>query len=92
MGGVPGVSAGSRVSLKDHAGNLRNGLVIRSADDAVLVEVFEGTDDLDLERTWVRFLDEPFKLPVSRDILGRVFNGAGLPGRPIPSFPPTAAM
>ena len=28
MGGVPGVSAGSRVSLKDHAGNLRNGLVI----------------------------------------------------------------
>jgi V/A-type H+-transporting ATPase subunit B len=84
MGGVPGVSAGSRVSLKDHAGNLRNGLVIRAADDAVLVEVFEGTDDLDLERTWVRFLDEPFKLPVSRDILGRVFNGAGLPrdGRP----------
>ncbi|HNH88350.1 MAG TPA: V-type ATP synthase subunit B, partial [Thiobacillaceae bacterium] len=84
MGGVPGVAAGSRVQLKDHAGNLRNGLVIRSADDAVLVEVFEGTDELDLERTWVRFLEEPFKLPVSRDILGRVFNGAGLPrdGRP----------
>ncbi len=84
MGGVAGVSAGSRVSLKDHVGNLRNGLVIRSSDDAVLVEVFEGTDDFDLERTWVRFLDEPFKLPVSRDILGRVFNGAGLPrdGRP----------
>ena len=79
MGGVPGVSAGSRVALRDHAGRLRNGLVIRSADDAVLVEVFEGTDELDLERTWVRFLDEPFKLPVSRDILGRVFNGAGLP-------------
>ncbi len=84
MAGVTGVAAGSRVQLKDHAGRLRNGLVIRSADDAVLVEVFEGTDDLDLERTWVRFLDEPFKLPVSRDILGRVFNGAGLPrdGRP----------
>jgi V/A-type H+-transporting ATPase subunit B len=84
MAGVPGVAAGSRVQLKDHAGHLRNGLVIRTADDAVLVEVFEGTDDLDLERTWVRFLEEPFKLPVSRDILGRVFNGAGLPrdGRP----------
>lgn len=84
MGGVAGVAAGSRVSLRDHTGRLRSGLVIRSADDAVLVEVFEGTDELDLERTWVRFLDEPFKLPVSRDILGRVFNGAGLPrdGRP----------
>jgi V/A-type H+-transporting ATPase subunit B len=32
----------------------------------------------------VRFLDEPFKLPVSRDILGRMFNGAGVArdGRP----------
>jgi V/A-type H+-transporting ATPase subunit B len=84
MAGVPGVAAGSRVQLKDHAGRVRNGLVIRTAADAVLVEVFEGTDEMDLERTWVRFLDEPFRLPVSRDILGRVFNGAGLPrdGRP----------
>lgn len=84
MGGVPGVSAGSRVQIKDHAGRLRNGLVIRVSDTAVLVEVFEGTDELDLERTWVRFLDEPFTLPLSRDIMGRIFNGAGRPrdGRP----------
>jgi V/A-type H+-transporting ATPase subunit B len=84
MGGVAGVAAGSRVSVKDHTGRIRNGQVIRSADNAVLVEVFEGTDELDLERTWVRFLDEPFRLPVSRDLLGRAFNGAGVPrdGRP----------
>ena len=84
MSNVAGVPAGSRVQIKDHRGRLRSGMVIRSADDAVLVEVFEGTDDLDLERTWVRFLEEPFTLPVSRDLLGRVFNGAGLPrdGRP----------
>ncbi len=84
MHGVPGVAAGTRVSLRDHSGRLRNGLVIRTSDAAVLVEVFEGTDALDLERTWVRFLDEPFTLPVSRDLLGRVFNGTGLPrdGRP----------
>jgi len=79
MAGVPGVAAGSRVQIKDHSGRIRSGLVIRSADDAVLVEVFEGTDELDLERTWVRFLDEPFRIPVSRDLLGRVFNGAGQP-------------
>ncbi|WP_296819002.1 V-type ATP synthase subunit B [Thiobacillus sp.] len=84
MAGVPGVAAGSRVQLRDHAGRVRSGLVIRSANDAVLVEVFEGTDALDLERTWVRFLEEPYKLPVSRDMLGRVFNGSGRPcdGRP----------
>ena len=84
MSGVPGVSSGSRVQIKDHAGKVRSGLVIKVSDDAVLVEVFEGTDDLDLERTWVRFLDEPFTLPLSRDIMGRIFNGAGRPrdGRP----------
>ncbi len=32
----------------------------------VLVQVFEGTDDLDLEHTWVRFLDEPFRLALTR--------------------------
>ncbi|NTV95533.1 MAG: V-type ATP synthase subunit B [Thiobacillus sp.] len=84
MANVAGVAAGTRVSLTDHAGRRRNGLVIRTSDAAVMVEVFEGTDDLDLERTWVRFLDEPYRLPVSRDILGRVFNGVGQPrdGRP----------
>jgi len=84
MRGVPGVAAGSRVSVQDHAGRLRNGLVIRASSEAVLVEVFEGTENLDLERTWVRFLDEPFTLSVSRELLGRVFSGTGLPrdGRP----------
>ncbi|MGF1643103.1 MAG: V-type ATP synthase subunit B [Thiotrichales bacterium] len=84
MRGVAGVAAGSRVMVKDHDGRRRSGLVIRVSAEIALVEVFEGTDDLDLERTWVRFLDEPFVLPVSRDLLGRVFNGSGQPrdGRP----------
>ncbi|MCB1754065.1 MAG: V-type ATP synthase subunit B [Gammaproteobacteria bacterium] len=81
---VPDVAAGSRVLVKVHDGRQRSGLVIRVSEELALVEVFEGTDDLDLERTWVRFLDEPFRLPVSRDLLGRVFNGLGQPrdGRP----------
>ncbi|MCK7490581.1 MAG: hypothetical protein MZW92_01445 [Comamonadaceae bacterium] len=29
------------------------------------MQVFEGTEDLDLERTWVRFLEEPYELPLS---------------------------
>lgn len=84
MRGVPGVALGDRVLVRDHRGRKRNGLVIRSSDDLVLVEVFEGTDDLDLERTWVRFLEQPFELPLSRELLGRVFNGVGQPrdGRP----------
>ena len=84
MKSAPDIAIGSRVWVRDHQGQKRNGLVIRAAEDLVLVQVFEGTDDLDLERTWVRFLDQPFELPVSRDLLGRVFNGSGEPldGRP----------
>ncbi|MDW8324208.1 MAG: V-type ATP synthase subunit B [Burkholderiales bacterium] len=84
MRGVPGVAAGSRVLLRDAAGGRRNGVVLRVSSEAVLVQVFEGTDGLDLEHTWARFLDEPYRLAVSRELLGRVFNGLGQPrdGRP----------
>ncbi|MCG6897983.1 MAG: V-type ATP synthase subunit B [Thiocapsa sp.] len=78
------VAFGDRVQITDHGGQIRNGQVIRSADNEVLILVFEGTDDLDLENTWVRFLDEPVEIALSPEILGREFNGLGVPrdGRP----------
>jgi V/A-type H+-transporting ATPase subunit B len=84
MRGVPGIALGDRVVVRDHSGRRRNGQVIRTSDEVVLIQVLEGTDDLDLERTWVRFLDQPFEIPLNPDILGRVFNGIGQPrdGRP----------
>ena len=82
--GVPGVGFGDRVQVRDRDGGVRNGQVINSADDLVLVQVFEGTDGIEPESTWVRFLDEPFRIAVSRRLLGRIFDGAGRPrdGRP----------
>ena len=84
MRGVPGVALGDRVAVRDHSGRRRNGQVIRTSDELVLIQVLEGTDNLDLERTWVRFLDQPFEIALSPDLLGRVFNGLGQPrdGRP----------
>lgn len=79
MRGIPGVAYGDRVAVRDQAGRKRNGQVIRCADSAILVQVFEGTDGLDPEHTWVRFLEEPFMMALSRDVLGRVFNGIGAP-------------
>lgn len=81
---APGVAFGDRVRIQDYSGAVRNGQVIRSGDDGVLVLVFEGTEDLDLEQTWVRFLDEPVDIALSPEILGREFNGLGEPrdGRP----------
>jgi V/A-type H+-transporting ATPase subunit B len=79
MGGIPGVAYGDRVTVRDLKGRRRNGQVIRTSDDVVLVQVFEGTDDLDLEHTWVRFLETPFQVSLSPDLLGRIFDGVGKP-------------
>jgi len=82
--GVDNVAYGDRVAIRDRDGHLRNGQVIRTSSDVVLVQVFEGTYSMDLENTWVRFLDRPFELALSPDMLGRNFNGIGDPrdGRP----------
>ena len=79
VGGVADVAFGDRVRIRDHAGRKRTGQVIRAAQDEVLIQVFEGTDDIDLDNTWVRFLDQPLTLTVSPGLLGRVFSGIGEP-------------
>ncbi|MDM8547247.1 V-type ATP synthase subunit B [Candidatus Venteria ishoeyi] len=76
---IPGVAFGDRVQVRDHHNRIRNGQVIRTSEQAVMIKVFEGTEDLVLEDTWVRFLGEPFEMPLAPDLLGRVFNGTGAP-------------
>jgi len=44
-----------------------------------VVQVFEGTSDLDVRTTATRFTGESIKIPVSTDILGRMFGGSGKP-------------
>jgi V/A-type H+-transporting ATPase subunit B len=73
------VALGDRVVVLDHLGKRRSGQVIRTSEELVLVQVLEGTDNLDLERTWVRFLDQPFELALAPEMVGRVFNGVGQP-------------
>ena len=76
---VPRVAFCDRVMIRDHRGRQRNGQVIRTSRSEALILVFEGTDDLDLETTWVRFMDEPLEISLSPELLGRVFNGIGEP-------------
>jgi V/A-type H+-transporting ATPase subunit B len=52
--------------------------------------VFEGTSDLDTKTTTVRFTGESIKLPVSMDMLGRVFTGVGKPTDGGPTIVPEA--
>ena len=84
MSGVPAVAYGDQVIIRQAQGPQRHGQVIRASEKLTLVQVFEGTDGLALEQTWVRFLDRPQALAVSPALLGRRFSGVGEPrdGRP----------
>jgi V/A-type H+-transporting ATPase subunit B len=67
------------VEIADAAGRTRLGRVLDVSDTATVVQVLEGTTGLSNQATRVRFLGESFRLPVSRQMLGRVFDGLGRP-------------
>jgi V/A-type H+-transporting ATPase subunit B len=74
------------VEIRTPSGELRLGQVLEAGCDVTLVQVFEGTQGLSNKSTRVRFLGESLRLPVSREMLGRVFDGFGRPadGSPAP--------
>ena len=67
------------VEITDAHGRERLGVVLESGRGAAVVQVFEGTTGLSLRDTRVRFRGEPLRLPVHREMLGRVFDGLGRP-------------
>lgn len=42
-------------------------------------KVFEGTSGIDVKKTKVQFTGDDLRIPVSEDMLGRIFNGSGVP-------------
>ena len=76
---VKGASYDEMVELQCKDGSTRLGRVVQIEGERVVVQVFEGTNSLSLANTKTRLLGHPMELPVSREILGRVFSGAGKP-------------
>lgn len=67
------------VELELKNGTKRLGRIVQIEGERVVVQVFEGTNTLSLENTKTRLLGHPMELPLSKEILGRVFTGAGKP-------------
>ena len=65
-----------KIALPD--GTIKNGQVLDTSEDIVVVQVFEGTSGIDVD-TRVKFLGDTLKLSVSKDMLGRVLSGSGKP-------------
>ncbi len=81
------VAFGEIVQLRLTDGTVKNGQVLDTSNDQVVVQVFEGTARID-RQTGVKFLGDVFRLPVSKDLIGRILDGAG---RPRDGGPPIVA-
>lgn len=57
----------------------KKGKVVQIYKNKVIVQVFEPTTGMSIDNTSVHFRGESFKIPLSKDILGREFNGIGEP-------------
>ncbi len=77
--GVDGVAYDEIASLQLADGSKRLGRVVQMEGDRVILQVFEGTSGLSLENTRTEFHGKPLEIPLSTEMLGRVFNGAGRP-------------
>lgn len=60
-------------------GEKRLGQIIKIEGDKAVMQVFEGTSGISLVNSRSRLTGEPLKIPLSKEILGRVFNGIGKP-------------
>ena len=72
------IAYGELVSVKLEDGSIKNGQVLDTSEEMVVVQIFEGTSGIS-KNSAVRFLGDTIKLGVSDDMLGRILNGAGRP-------------
>ncbi len=79
LDGVRDVAFEEIVEILLDDGSVRRGRVVQIDGERVIVQVFEGTSGISLGNTKTRFLGHPMKLPLSKEILGRVFDGTGVP-------------
>ncbi len=60
-------------------GDKRLGRIEEIFEDKAIIQVFEGTSGMSSVNTRARLTGEPLKLSLSREMLGRSFNGIGKP-------------
>ena len=86
VSGVEGVTYNELVDIIGANGELRRGKVLEVNRDKAVVQLFESSQGLKISDSRARFLGHSQELAVSRDMLGRVFDGMGNPrdgGEPV---------
>jgi V/A-type H+-transporting ATPase subunit B len=72
------VGYGELVNIVLFDGTVKRGQVLDTSDEIVVVQVFETTAGIGRD-SGIRFTGETIKMPVGRDMLGRILSGGGKP-------------
>ncbi|VVB66698.1 V-type ATP synthase beta chain [Candidatus Gugararchaeum adminiculabundum] len=79
VSGVSNIGYNELVEVTLPNGEKKKGQVLETSKGLAVVQLFGATTGLNVNETRVRFLGETMHLPVSDDMLGRVFDGSGNP-------------
>ena len=90
--GVSGVTYNELVEIRQENGETRRGKVLEVNGDTALVQLFESSQGLRMDTSTARFLGRSIELSVSMDMLGRVFDGMGMPKDGGPAIIPEKRM
>ena len=77
--GVRGASYDEIVEMTVGGNEKKLGRIVEVYEDKAIIQVFEGTEGMALRNTHTRLTGHPMELAVSEDMLGRTFNGIGVP-------------
>lgn len=67
------------VNVRLGDGQMRKGQVLEIEGKKAVVQIFEGTSDIDNLNTHCEFTGDVLRMPISIEMLGRQFNGSGVP-------------
>lgn len=89
---VEGVKYNELVEIEQKDGTTRAGRVLEVDGDKAVVQLFEASQGLQISSSRAKFLGRSIELPVSPDMLGRVFDGMGRPKDGGPNIIPEKRM
>jgi len=79
---------GAILELVSETGLVRQGQVLEANKKYAIVQVLQGTQGVDIKRVSVSLKKESARIGVSKELIGRTFNGTG---DPIDGMPPVVA-
>lgn len=89
---VQGVKYNEMGEIELPSGERRRCRVLEINGENALVQLFENAVGINIQESKVRFLGHGLELPVSEDMLGRVFDGMGKPADGGPDLIPDARL